>query len=293
MSKEFIVETPVRFSHCDLAGIVYFPRFFGMMAALVEDWCGTALACPYYTMHMYDGLGLPVVNTRSNFARAVRLGEELQLHLAVGEIGRSSIELLIKGSVRGEARFHARHRIAVMSLDARRAVPVPSDLRSKMQTFLAESDAGFPPRGSAGALRETPPKTAYCAERLIHFSQCDPAGIVFFPRIFDLLHEIVEDWFSEGLGCPWGEELIGSRNLRVPTLALGAEFLHAMQLGDRLRCHLWVTNLGRSSVQLALAASVHGHKCVRSDWTVCLIDHSTFRAVPIPSDLRDRMTAFT
>jgi acyl-CoA thioesterase FadM len=34
-------------------------------------------------------------------------------------------------------------------------------------------------------------------EQLIRFSHCDPAGIVYFPRFFDLAHATMEDW-----GCP-------------------------------------------------------------------------------------------
>ena len=38
MSKIFEHDQPVRFSHCDPAGIVYFPRFFDMAHAAMEDW---------------------------------------------------------------------------------------------------------------------------------------------------------------------------------------------------------------------------------------------------------------
>jgi len=39
-------------------------------------------------------------------------------------------------------------------------------------------------------------------DQLIRFSHCDPAGIVYFPRFFDLAHSTMEDWFADGLGQP-------------------------------------------------------------------------------------------
>jgi acyl-CoA thioesterase FadM len=34
----FTRTVPIRFSHCDPAGIVYFPHYFDMFNGLIEDW---------------------------------------------------------------------------------------------------------------------------------------------------------------------------------------------------------------------------------------------------------------
>jgi 4-hydroxybenzoyl-CoA thioesterase len=39
----FTRSVPVRFSHCDPAGIVYFPHYFDMFNGLIEDWYGEEL----------------------------------------------------------------------------------------------------------------------------------------------------------------------------------------------------------------------------------------------------------
>ena len=36
----------------------------------------------------------------------------------------------------------------------------------------------------------------------VRFSHCDPAGIVYFPRYFDMINGVVEDWFAGTLGLP-------------------------------------------------------------------------------------------
>ena len=40
-------------------------------------------------------------------------------------------------------------------------------------------------------------------EQVVRFGHCDPAGIVFFPRYFEMLNELVEDWFAQALGLPF------------------------------------------------------------------------------------------
>ena len=40
----------------------------------------------------------------------------------------------------------------------------------------------------------------FVKEKFIRFQHCDPAGIVFYPHYFVLFHELVEDWFNEGIG---------------------------------------------------------------------------------------------
>jgi acyl-CoA thioesterase FadM len=61
---------------------------------------------------------------------------------------------------------------------------------------------------------------------------------------------------------------------------------------NRLDFDTWVTRIGRSSFELALAGSVAGEPRLRAAWTMCVIDFATFRSTPIPEDLRERMQAF-
>jgi hypothetical protein len=46
-SGAFTRSFPVRFSHCDPAGIVYFPHYFDMFNGLIEDWYTQELGYDY------------------------------------------------------------------------------------------------------------------------------------------------------------------------------------------------------------------------------------------------------
>jgi 4-hydroxybenzoyl-CoA thioesterase len=127
----------IRFSHCDPAGIVYFVNFFDMVGGVVEDWFREALGLPFQEMHLERRVGFPIVNTGCEFFRPARLGDTLALELAIAKLGRSSIEFVVRGSVEGEEKFLARHKVAMVSLDSFRAMPIPEDMRAKMAAYLA------------------------------------------------------------------------------------------------------------------------------------------------------------
>jgi 4-hydroxybenzoyl-CoA thioesterase len=134
--RTFVTERKIRFSHCDPAGIVYFVNFFDMVSGCVEDWFGEAIGFTFNAMHVKQRLGFPIVNTGCEFFRPCHLGDQLVLELAIAKLGRSSIEFLVKGSVGGEEKFLARHKVALMSLDTQRALPMPPDLRAKMEPYV-------------------------------------------------------------------------------------------------------------------------------------------------------------
>ena len=132
----FTRERLIRFSHCDPAGIVYFVNFFDMVGGVVEDWFREAVGLPFEEMHVERRIGFPIVNTGCEFFRPAHLGDTLLLELSIARLGRTSIEFLVRGSVGGEEKFRARHKVALVSLDTFRALPIPADMRAKMQPYL-------------------------------------------------------------------------------------------------------------------------------------------------------------
>jgi 4-hydroxybenzoyl-CoA thioesterase len=256
---------------------------------LVEDWFDAGLATPFGEFHFERGFGLPLVNTKVDFLKACRLEERVTLELAVESLGRSSAVLAIRGHVRGEDRLRLRHKVTIVSLASRRAIAIPGDLRERMTRFLLPATGASPePQTHDGRV----PPNAFRSRHLVRFAHCDPAGIVFYPRFFELFSSALEDWFQTGIDCPFGGEFMVERNLRIPGLSITAEFLRPCRLGEFLDIDLWVARLGRSSFELALAGGVAGEARFRAAWTMCVIDFATFKSTPIPEDLRKRMQKF-
>jgi 4-hydroxybenzoyl-CoA thioesterase len=44
---------------------------------------------------------------------------------------------------------------------------------------------------------------SFARERIIRFSDCDPAGIVFYPQYFVMFNGLVEDWWRTGSTKVW------------------------------------------------------------------------------------------
>ena len=129
---------------------------------------------------------------------------------------------------------------------------------------------------------------SFRVEYPIRFSHCDPAGQVYFPRFFDLLHDAMEDWFNQGLGNRFADFLM-EQQLGTPTVRTECEFLGPARFGETLAIELSVLRLGNSSIDLSFTATVEGRPCFRCRHTICIFNKLTTRAVPIPEGLRTRM----
>lgn len=96
----------------------------------------------------------------------------------------------------------------------------------------------------------TPPPVgkAFMAERRVRFEDCDPAGIVFYPRYFCMVNAVIEDWWAH-IGLPW-QDLMRTRRLVTPVSHVDTVFLRPSMLGEQLQFQLQVEALGRSSFRL-------------------------------------------
>ena len=289
MNQLYTLDFPIRFADCDPAGIAYFPRLMEMVNHCTEAWFGEAVGIPFRRFHLELKQGIPVVNTRVEFLKACQIGERIHWKLAIESLGRSSILFRISGSVEGEPRMRLRHKVAMIGGEPIRAIPIPDELRVKMEPFVIAGAEKTPePVTHDGNI----PPNAFVSRQLVRFSHCDPAGIVFYPRFFDMFNAAQEDWFAQGLDCPWGGDYMGPRNLRLPSLNITAEFIRACRMSETIAFHLWVTRLGRSTLELALEGRVEGETRLRAALTDCVIDFAKFKSTPIPEDLRARMQAF-
>ena len=69
----FTRTVPIRFSHCDPAGIVYFPHYFDMFNGLVEDWYTEQLGVNYANLILGDQHGFPYVHIETDFKLPSRM----------------------------------------------------------------------------------------------------------------------------------------------------------------------------------------------------------------------------
>lgn len=132
----------------------------------------------------------------------------------------------------------------------------------------------------------------YTTEHRIRFSECDPAGIVFYPQYFVLFNDLMEQWIDSLI--PEGfSGLIAHKKVGMPTVHLEADFRSISQMGDDVVLSIGVKHIGSRSLQLRL-------QCVGKDGvlrmevqqvivTTSLVTH---QAIEVPEFLREPMQQY-
>jgi len=139
----FTRSIPVRFSHCDPAGIVYFPHYFDMFNGLIEDWYTHELGFDYAKLIMGSQHGFPFVHIECDFKIPSRIGDVIDLTLLVERVGRSSLAVVIVCHFDGLERLRARMVTSMISLATRKPEPLPHGLRRAIETYRARTTAAL------------------------------------------------------------------------------------------------------------------------------------------------------
>jgi 4-hydroxybenzoyl-CoA thioesterase len=131
----------------------------------------------------------------------------------------------------------------------------------------------------------------FVRDKRVRFQHCDPAGIVFYPQYFVMIHELMEDWFTEALGTDYAA-LVRDQGRGMPAVKIECEFLAPNPLGDVITFELSVARLGASSVTVLVQGKARGEPCLRA--TVVNVHSSLhpLKALAFPEALRAKMQRF-
>ena len=128
------------------------------------------------------------------------------------------------------------------------------------------------------------------ATRVLRFGDCDPAGIAYYPRYFDLLNSVVEDWWG-AMGLPW-KVLFGERRIGLPTVRFQVEFRAPAFLGDELLFSLAVKRIGSKSVDLDHVVQREGTTLWQASQILVATSLDTHRSIAWPDDIRAALVSF-
>ena len=123
---------PIRFSHCDPAGIVFFPQYLVLFNHLVEDWFTEGLGVDYAQMLGARRIGLPIVRLECDFRAISRMGDAVSFGLVPERVGGRSLTLALTARVADELRVTARQVLVFTDLDTHRAIDLPADVRAAL-----------------------------------------------------------------------------------------------------------------------------------------------------------------
>lgn len=124
----------------------------------------------------------------------------------------------------------------------------------------------------------------------VRFADVDPAGIVFYPRYFEMLNGAVEDWFAQSLGLDF-KTMHLDQHIGTPTVKLTVDFLSPSELGDMLTIRITPQKVGRSSCAILVVFSGDGRDRLRAEVVLVCMDLKTQRSMAWPETVRARMDA--
>ena len=126
----------------------------------------------------------------------------------------------------------------------------------------------------------------------VAWGDCDPAGIIYTPRVLDYAMETLESWNHQVLGVPW-LKLNRELALGSPTVRAEIDFLAAPEPDHEVIVELRVERLGDKSVTFRIA----GHDGAGTAFFAvrlvsCYIARPAFTSTPVPEAFRRRILAY-
>jgi len=149
-------------------------------------------------------------------------------------------------------------------------------------------------RADSGIARgERPPAARpYNVRDVVKWGDCDPAGIIYTPRVLDFAMQALEAWNRDVLGVSW-LRLNREHGMGAPTVRAEIDFLAAPAPDQALVTEVRVRKVGRSSITYELTGrSDEGLVYYRAILVACFIERPAFKAAPIPEPFRSRALAY-
>lgn len=131
----------------------------------------------------------------------------------------------------------------------------------------------------------------YVHRQRVAWGDCDPAGILYTPRVFDYCNETLEGWYRDVLGSPWMDMVAAGTG--SPMVHVECDFIRPMVPDLELAIAVRIERLGASSLTFLIDGDgPEGAAHFRAKYVVCITDSQAGKAIPIPAALRERAEAY-
>lgn len=128
----------------------------------------------------------------------------------------------------------------------------------------------------------------YIYQHKIKLHETDAAGILFFSRQFQIIHDAYEVVLEKiGFGFP---ELLNNQSFFLPIVHAESDYKKPVYVGDLLEIEVRVKTLGKTSFSFEYAISNHKKELVGTAVTVHVtIDKKTKAKIAIPDLMREKI----
>lgn len=127
-------------------------------------------------------------------------------------------------------------------------------------------------------------------EVIVRFSHVDAAGIVYYPRYYEMVNQVMEVWFEEALDYPYPQMF--ADGWAVPLAHLESRFFKPSYLNDRLTFALGIKRIGRSRIDLSIITHCQDEIRFVTQKSIVWVTQGNIKSAPIPDAMRKKMEAF-
>ncbi|MDA0240369.1 MAG: thioesterase family protein [Proteobacteria bacterium] len=135
-------------------------------------------------------------------------------------------------------------------------------------------------------------KIPFSTERLIRWGDCDPAGVVYTPRVLHFALEVIEDFIVSVVGLGWGR-LLNEFRMGAPSVHSEIDYLRPLKVEQTATVVLYIERVGGASVNYRIEMLDEGGAvCFLVKHTSCYVNNDSFSPVAIPEDVKTKMLAY-
>lgn len=140
--------------------------------------------------------------------------------------------------------------------------------------------------------REAPPHggRTFVLQQQIRFGDVDPAGIVFYPRIYDFIHRAFEELWDVHVGERY-YYLIREKRVGFPLVHSEVDFVSPLYFGDRPIVRISCFKLGRTSLGLRYRYSVDDRLCLEARMVTVCVRLDDLEKLEIDPEYRDKFAS--
>lgn len=127
----------------------------------------------------------------------------------------------------------------------------------------------------------------FIEKRRINFYDCDPAGIIFFSRVFEFAHgayeQLIQSIYKE-------EDYWNNDKYVVPIIKSESTYIKPMKYGDEITINVNVSTLRSSSFELSYNMVSAGGELHCSVKTIhVFVDKNSWKKTEIPSYIKNQL----
>lgn len=125
-------------------------------------------------------------------------------------------------------------------------------------------------------------------KQLIKFSDCDPAGILFYGKVFYLAHNIYEEFLYEN---NLYDSVFNNPELAFPIIKTSAEYSKPIKYGDQIIIELKIKNVGESSFSTVYLLKKDEQILASVEIVHVCVSKRDFNKLKLPESLRKIFTS--